>query len=152
LTRGFTPSRKLVEAAPLIGSGIGGTSVSLEIEGWPVFAKRVPLTDLERRPDNVMSTANVFQLPTCYQYGVGSAGFGAWRELAAYVMTTNWVLGGRYAGFPLRYAPVAVVMNDFYWKLFGESRATPYPVDEIERACAAAGLDRWIGDDSVRDW
>jgi hypothetical protein len=37
---------ELVEAAPLIGSGIGGTSVSLEIEGWPVFVKRVPLTDL----------------------------------------------------------------------------------------------------------
>jgi hypothetical protein len=51
-----------------------------------------------------------------------------------------------------RYAPVAVVMNDFYWKLFGESRATPYPADEIERACAAAGLHRWIGDDSVREW
>src|SRR5262245_16706023 len=81
----------LVDGAPLVGSGIGGSAVSLEIDGTPVFAKRVPLTDLERRPDNVMSTANLFQLPTFYQYGVGSAGFGAWRELAAHQMTTNWV-------------------------------------------------------------
>ena len=26
-----------------------------------------------------------------------------------------------------RYAPAAVVVNDFYWDLFGKSRATPYP-------------------------
>jgi hypothetical protein len=48
-----------------------------------------------------MSTANLFGLPTFYQYPLGSAGFGAWRELAAHVMTTNWVLGGGYQGFPL---------------------------------------------------
>ncbi|NUP66688.1 MAG: hypothetical protein HOW71_31450 [Nonomuraea sp.] len=36
-----------------------------------------------------------------YQYGVGSAGFGAWRELAAHLMTTGWVLRGGFPGFPL---------------------------------------------------
>lgn len=36
-----------------------------------------------------------------------------------------------------RYAPVAVIMNDFYWDVFGHSRATPYPADELERAAAA---------------
>jgi hypothetical protein len=40
---------ELVEQAPLLGSGIGGTSVVLDVDGVPVFAKRVPLTDLERR-------------------------------------------------------------------------------------------------------
>jgi hypothetical protein len=30
-----------------------------------------------------------------------------------------------------RYAPVAAVMNNFYWDIFGESRATPYPAQEI---------------------
>jgi hypothetical protein len=65
---------KLVNEAPLMGSGIGGRAVLMEIEGTPVFAKAVPLTDLERRPENIMSTANVFQLPTFCQYGVGSAG------------------------------------------------------------------------------
>lgn len=35
-----------------------------------------------------------------------------------------------------RYAPVAVVLNDFYWSLFGESRKTRYPTADIGRACA----------------
>jgi hypothetical protein len=28
-------------------------------------------------------------------------------------------------------------MNDFYWNVFGVSRATPYPVRELTRAMAA---------------
>ena len=36
-----------------------------------------------------------------------------------------------------RYAPAAVIMNDFYWNLFGKSRATPYPAEDIKRAMAA---------------
>jgi hypothetical protein len=35
-----------------------------------------------------------------------------------------------------RYAPIAVVMNEFYRKLHGESRTTLYPVDDIQRVCA----------------
>ncbi len=185
---------RIVDAAPAIGSGIGGTSALLDIADTSVFVKRMPLTDLEREPDNVMSTANLFALPTFCHYGVvllPAAGFGAWRELAANTMTTNWVLtkqseafalmyhwrvlpgapppadehvvgiaapdtGGpveRYdyirrcaAGAPptgapepfaeliSRYAPVAAVMNDFYWNFFGVSRATPYPAQEIMQA------------------
>ncbi|MFC4118014.1 serine/threonine-protein kinase [Nonomuraea zeae] len=93
----------LVGRAKVLGSGIGGVSVLLEAGGVPVFAKRIPLTDLERRPEHVMSTANLFDLPAFCQYGVGSPGFGAWRELAACTMTTNWVLAGRSAAFPLMY-------------------------------------------------
>ncbi|MGH4025623.1 MAG: hypothetical protein ACRDRV_13695 [Pseudonocardiaceae bacterium] len=40
-----------------------------------------------------------------------------------------------------RYAPVAVVMNEFYGKLYLESRTTPYPVDEIQRVCATTGFE-----------
>lgn len=75
--------RELVEGATPIGSGIGGTSALLEVDGTPVFVKRVPLTDLERQPDNVRSTANVFELPAFCQYGIGTIGtpgFGAWRN------------------------------------------------------------------------
>jgi hypothetical protein len=39
-----------------------------------------------------------------------------------------------------RYAPIAVIMNEFFWKLHGESRMTPYPVDEIQRVCSMLGL------------
>lgn len=97
---------RLVAEAQALGSGIGGTSALLDIAGVPVFVKRIPLTDLERRPDNVMSTANVFGVPTFCHYGVvayGSAGFGAWRELAANTMTTNWVLARQTEAFPLMY-------------------------------------------------
>jgi hypothetical protein len=95
---------RLVAEAPAIGAGIGGTSALLDIAGAPVFVKRIPLTDLERQ--HVMSTANVFGLPTFCQYGVvayGVAGFGAWRELAANTMTTNWVLARQTEAFPLMY-------------------------------------------------
>ncbi|MBT6539178.1 MAG: hypothetical protein HOL58_06800 [Francisellaceae bacterium] len=83
--------------------GIGGTSLQIEIDNTPVFVKKVPLTDLELLPENYMSTANIFNLPMCYQYGIGSAGFGAWRELAAHVMTTNWVITGQCPNFPIMY-------------------------------------------------
>ncbi|WP_426367989.1 protein kinase family protein [Streptomyces sp. E-08] len=94
---------EVVAAVAPLGSGIGGRSAELDIDGTRVFVKRVPLTDIELRPENVRSTANLFGLPMFYQYGVGSAGFGAWRELAVHTMTTHWVLGNEYEGFPLMY-------------------------------------------------
>lgn len=92
-----------VAAAQALGSGIGGRRGQMEVAGIPVFVKRIPLTDIELRPEHVRSTANLFDLPLHYQYGVGSAGFGAWRELAAHVMTTAWVLRDEFTGFPLMY-------------------------------------------------
>jgi hypothetical protein len=80
-----------------------GKSALIDINGTPVFIKKVPLTDLELQPKNFMSTVNVFNLPMYYQYGVGSAGFGAWRELAAHIMTTNWVIANECANFPILY-------------------------------------------------
>lgn len=97
---------RLVATAHHIGSGIGGTSARLNVGDVPVFVKKIPLTDLERHPPNVMSTANQFALPTFCHYGIaafGSPGFGAWRELAANTMTTNWVLTGQTEAFPLMY-------------------------------------------------
>ena len=93
----------LVDGATPVGSGIGGSTATLDVGGVPVFVKRIPLSDLERRPEHVMSTANLFGLPGFYQYGVGSAGFGAWRELAVHTMTTEWVLADDHQGFPLMY-------------------------------------------------
>ena len=51
----------------------------IDVDGVKVFVKRISLTDLERAAGNEGSTANLFDLPLHYQYGVGSAGFGAWR-------------------------------------------------------------------------
>jgi hypothetical protein len=127
---------ELVEQAQVVGSGIGGTSVLLDVHGVPVFAKRVPLTDLERRGDNVMSTADLFGLPAFCQYGVGSPSFGAWRELAANTMTTNWVLAGRSASFPLLY----------HWRVLPGAAPLPQEHADIERV-----VQYWGGSAAVRD-
>ncbi|MGW5097363.1 protein kinase family protein [Streptomyces nodosus] len=127
-----------VAAAEPLGSGIGGRSAELDIDGTRVFVKRVPLTDTESRPENARSTANLFGLPMFYQYGVGSAGFGAWRELAVHIMTTNWVLGNEYEGFPLMY----------HWRILPDS-----PPEGV--ADEFGGIDgavvHWEGSPAVRE-
>ncbi|WP_241756811.1 protein kinase family protein [Streptomyces sp. WAC00263] len=120
---------ELVDAAVPLGSGIGGKSALLEVDGKPVFVKRVPLTDMERLPEHVRSTANLFGLPTFCQYGVGGPGFGAWRELAVHTMTTNWVLGGQYQGFPMMY----------HWRVLPDTAALPQELADVERAVAYWG-------------
>lgn len=129
---------EVVAAAEPLGSGIGGRSVELDIDGTRVFVKRVPLTDIELRPENARSTANLFGLPMFYQYGVGSAGFGAWRELAVHVMTTNWVLGNEYEGFPLMY----------HWRILPDSPPEGFADDfgGIDGAVA-----HWEGSSAVRE-
>jgi len=127
-----------VAAAEPLGSGIGGRSAELDVDGTRVFVKRIPLTDTELRPKNARSTANLFGLPMFYQYGVGSAGFGAWRELAVHVMTTNWVLGNEYEGFPLMY----------HWRVLPDS-----PPEGV--ADEFGGIDgavaHWEGSPAVRE-
>ncbi|MET9533416.1 protein kinase family protein [Streptomyces sp. NPDC006649] len=127
---------ELVDTATPLGSGIGGSSALLEVAGTPVFVKRVPLTDVELRPDHVRSTANVFGLPGFCQYGIGGPGFGAWRELAAHTMTTNWVLAGQRQGFPLMY----------HWRVLTDTApALPEELADVERA-----VSYWGGGPEVR--
>lgn len=124
--------RALVDTAVPVGSGIGGTSALLRIAGTPVFVKRVPLTDLERQPVHVRSTANLFGLPLFCQYGVGTIGapgFGAWRELAVHTMTTDWVLAAEHQGFPLMY----------HWRVLPDSTPLPEELADVERAVAYWG-------------
>ncbi|MFI5783928.1 protein kinase family protein [Nocardia sp. NPDC051570] len=121
--------RELVDAAAPIGVGIGGKSALLEIAGTPVFVKRIPLTDLERQPEHVRSTANLFDLPLLCHYGVGligGPGFGAWRELAVHIMTTNWVLADEREGFPLMY----------HWRVLPDTTPLPEELADIDRAVA----------------
>ncbi|MFF3402100.1 protein kinase family protein [Streptomyces sp. NPDC002659] len=127
--------RELVDTAVPIGSGIGGKSALLEVAGTPVFVKRVPLTDPERQPEHVRSTANLFELPVFCQYGIGGPGFGAWRELAVHTMTTNWVLAAEHEGFPLMY----------HWRVLPDSTPLPDELADIERAVAY-----WGGGSQVR--
>lgn len=93
------------ELCSLLDAGAAGgpprRSRVLELGGCGVFVKRVPVTDAEL--DNGFSTANLYGLPTYYNYGIGSVGFGPFRELAAHLRTTGWVLGGEIENFPLLY-------------------------------------------------
>ena len=72
-----------------------------EVDGVPVFVKRIPLTDRELAHPN--STSNLFDLPLFCQYGISSPGFNAWRELAANRVVTDAVLAGETQSFPLLY-------------------------------------------------
>ena len=103
-----------------------------------MFVKRIPLTDLERDPDSLMSTANLFGVPAFCHYGVaavGSPGFGAWREVAANTMTTNWVLAETSDAFPLIY----------HWRVLPEAMPLPEAHADIERVVAY-----WGGSAAVR--
>lgn len=67
-----------------------GKHYTLDIGQSKVFVKRIPVT--EREYACMFSTQNLYDLPTYYNYGVGSAGFGVYRELITHIKTTNWVL------------------------------------------------------------
>ncbi|MFJ1756387.1 protein kinase family protein [Kitasatospora sp. NPDC088134] len=126
--------RQVAELAAGVGTaGLGGRTGTVEVGGTPVFVKRVPLT----APERERTTANVFGLPGCYQYGIGSAGFGAWRELAVHEATTAWVLARAHEGFPLMY----------HWRVVPDS-PPPGAMDwagGLEQAVA-----HWGGDAAVR--
>jgi hypothetical protein len=102
----------------------GARTLVKTVAGRPVFVKRIALSKIEL--DHPMSTANLFQLPMIYQYGIDSRGFGAWRELAANIMTTEWVLAGDSANFPLLH----------HYRVLPADRA-PAPMDQ-------AGLDAYV--------
>ena len=106
---------ELIQAASGLGTSIGGSSFMLKIDNLPIFIKKIKLSSLESTPENFKSTKNIFQLPLYYQYGVGSAGFGAWRELAAHRTTTNWVLAGECLNFPLL----------FHYRILPSAKHTP---------------------------
>ncbi|MFF1836600.1 protein kinase family protein [Streptomyces sp. NPDC058231] len=129
---------RLVARAAPVGAGIGGTTSVLDVDGVKTFVKRVPLTARELRPENVRSTANLFGLPPFYQYGLESAGFGAWRELAVHTMTTNWVLGGASHAFPLMY----------HWRVLPHAAGATNAFDLFGGLDAA--VDHWDGSPAVR--
>lgn len=129
-------------------SGIGGRSQSLVVDGLPVFVKRVPLTDLELKTEHYGSTRNIFDLPLCFHYGIGSPGVGAWRELAAHILSTEWVVAELCDCFPLLYhhrvlasADSLPVMNleewggiENYLKFWGQPQALAHRVESLNSA------------------
>ncbi len=113
-----------------------GCSRVLTIGDTRVFTKSVPLTRREHaRP---YCTANLFELPTFYNYGVGSAGFGVFRELASHVKTTNWVLSGAIDAFPLMY----------HHRILPRTGSPPVmTAEELDKYVAF-----WNGDEGIRSY
>jgi hypothetical protein len=112
----FLASRSELELIAMTRAGDGvvevrGGSVIFEVDGLPVFAKRIPLTELELA--HPLSTANLFDLPMfCHfffgvpafpRFGFGGPAMNGWRELAANLIVTEGVLAGEAEGFPLLY-------------------------------------------------
>ncbi|MFY1691408.1 serine/threonine protein phosphatase [Plantactinospora sp. WMMB782] len=89
----------MLAGAPTVAVGVGGGCVRLDVEGVPVFAKRIPISDRELASPH--STANLFDLPTYCQYGIGGPTFNVWRELAANLVVSEAVLAGETESFPL---------------------------------------------------
>ena len=114
---------KLLYKAKRINSKITGESFVLNIDDTRIFVKKIPLTDLEKKSVNIKSTSNLFNLPLFYQYGIGSAGFGVWRELMANIMTTNWVITRECPNFPIMY----------HWRMLSETGPIKLNTDEIEQ-------------------
>lgn len=129
--------RDLVDATPT-RAGIGGQTHVLRLGDVSTFVKRIPLTRRELRPENHRSTANLFGLPTFCHYGIGSPGFGAWRELAVHEETTAWVLTDRRRSFPLLYG----------WRVLPAS-GPPSTADELGDLDALVHF--WDDSPAVRD-
>ncbi|MCP3804884.1 hypothetical protein NLX83_37025 [Allokutzneria sp. A3M-2-11 16] len=131
---------KALDEAQVLGTGIGGAASLMEVEGVRVFVKRIRLADVDR--ENALSTANLFGLPAYAQYGVGipgtevgSPGFNVWREVAANVMTTNWVLDGSCPNFPLTY----------HWRVVDGPEPTAPQLSEVDET-----VEFWHGSTAVR--
>ncbi len=105
----------------------------LEIGGEKVFVKRVPLTDLEA--ENPFSAKNHYDMPPYYHYGVGSAGFGVFRELIANIKTANWVLSGEIESFPLL----------FHYRILPVSERGEVADDEQDRKY----VEYWGGNENI---
>ncbi|BCY11699.1 serine/threonine protein phosphatase [Actinoplanes sp. L3-i22] len=146
--------------------GVGGGSSITDVDGVPVFVKRIPITDLELA--HPQSTANLFGVPVRWQYGMyrlAGPGYGAWRELAANQRVTEGVLAGETKSFPLLHhwrvlpgrPPVAAEHLDIEAVVaqFGGDRAVRARLDALAGATASLvlflehlpdGLPGWLAD------
>jgi hypothetical protein len=156
----------LLQAASSVGVGVGGGCSIADVDGMPVFVKRVPITDRELAHPH--STANLFDLPVRCQYGMyrlAGPGFGAWRELAANQSITEGVLAGETESFPLLHhwrvlpgrPPVAAEHLDIDTVVaqFGGNQAMRARFEALAGAAASLvlffehlpdGLPRWLSD------
>lgn len=114
----------LVASATGVRQGIGSTSGAVTVDGEQVFVKVMPLSDVEQAAPG--STANLFGMPPWCQWGVQSAGFGVWRDLAAHELVSALVRDGVSTSFPLLLGSATIARQ-------------PQPV-------TVADEQRWVGE------
>jgi len=100
-----------------------GLNHTLELDGTSIFVKRIPLTEKEFA--QLHDTQNLFDLPMHYHYGMGSAGFGAFREWLTHIKTTDWVLSGEQVHFPLLYH-YRILHSQASWKVWDSEKMDGY--------------------------
>lgn len=54
---------QLLETATSLGTSIGGDSTLLIVDDTPIFIKKIRLTGIEKKPENIRATRNLFDLP-----------------------------------------------------------------------------------------
>jgi len=99
--------------------------------------KKIPLSELEMRSENWLSTANLYQLPLFCQYGLGAPGFGSWRELYSNQQTTQWILEKSSESFSALY----------HWCILPVEGSDPLPNEDLENSRIQIGF--WENSDSV---
>ena len=129
--------RELASATPL-GDGIGGDAAVLSVAGTNVFVKHLPLTDVEQQPQIAGTTSNIFSLPMHCHYGVGAPSTGAWRELSAHKITSDWVVNGKCDAFPVLH----------HWRVLAKDR--PATLHCAEHGDVETWIKFWHGSDAVR--
>ena len=102
-----------------------------------VFIKKIPLTKLEY--ENSFNASNLYDLPTFYNYGVGSSGINSFREVLMHIKTTNWVLNSEIENFPILYH-YRIVKNINPLKKFEDK-------NEFKKY-----IDEWNGDKNIEKY
>jgi len=98
----YTSSTDLIKLMikGIVGQGYGINSI-IDVNDTKIFIKAIPMTKIDL--ENMYDTSNIHNLPMYYHYGVGSAGFGCWRELAFHIKASNWVINNKCPHFPILY-------------------------------------------------
>jgi hypothetical protein len=76
-----------------------GAAHQISLGGTRVFAKRIPVTEVERA--DLESTRNVYGIPSYLNYPFGSPGLGVGRELQFAIKASGWVVSGDCPAFPI---------------------------------------------------
>lgn len=100
---------EIVASAPAAGSGIGGRSAELDVDGTRVFVKRPP-----RRPR-----------PGRHGKRRVPSGVDHWSQADAVPPEIATIIE--------RHARASVVLNGFHRRLLSESKQTPFPGTELAR-------------------